>query len=313
LRRIHRPIPWTGLLIFACLVLPWLVFSWIYFGSPIPITLIAKQHQGVMAISRSFAQGLGPLLQEYASCWQYLAEILLAGVGVAIVARLRVGRLLLIWAASYCVVYIGLGVSSYRWYYAPLGLIFIVLVGLGLTGLIQGCTWARRWILSLHDSLAIRWRCVLGWASLFSRAGPCLLLLGLTTAQIGDLWQVLQHADERFRIYREVGEWLNANTPSDTTVGTLEVGIIGYYARRKMIDFGGLLQTDLSDQFASSSTYEDIAFEAIIRYRLGYLVLSDELFPRFEEEYVWWNCWPVQHFPGRTYHYSRDLSVYVCP
>ena len=41
---------------------------------------------------------------------------------------------------------------------------------------------------------------------------------------------------------QETGEWLDKNTPPDATVGVAEVGQIGFYARRYMTDYLGLLQ-----------------------------------------------------------------------
>jgi hypothetical protein len=43
-----------------------------------------------------------------------------------------------------------------------------------------------------------------------------------------------------------VGAWLRANTPPGATVGVIEVGTIGYYAQRHIIDFYGLIQPDIA-------------------------------------------------------------------
>jgi hypothetical protein len=41
-----------------------------------------------------------------------------------------------------------------------------------------------------------------------------------------------------------------ANTPPTATFGATEIGVIGYYARRDMVDFLGLLQPDVADALA---------------------------------------------------------------
>ena len=46
----------------------------------------------------------------------------------------------------------------------------------------------------------------------------------------------------RLKIYSALGKWLDANLPPEASVGALEVGIIGYYSHRSMVDFAGLIQ-----------------------------------------------------------------------
>ena len=47
-------------------------------------------------------------------------------------------------------------------------------------------------------------------------------------------------------VYRAVGEWINAHTPENATVAAHDVGIIGYYADRAMIDLLGILQPEVA-------------------------------------------------------------------
>ena len=74
--RVRRPIPWSALMIFLVPVAAWVVFAWVYFGSPLPVTLTAKQAQGAMMISTRFAPGLLRVAGWYAG-WKYGAELLL--------------------------------------------------------------------------------------------------------------------------------------------------------------------------------------------------------------------------------------------
>lgn len=48
--------------------------------------------------------------------------------------------------------------------------------------------------------------------------------------------------------YRDIGEWLNENTSSDARVALHDVGIIGYYARREIIDLYGLVTPEVKGQ-----------------------------------------------------------------
>ncbi|HEX9091598.1 MAG TPA: hypothetical protein VF831_08915, partial [Anaerolineales bacterium] len=117
----RRPEPWRAIVVFLACLLPWLIFAWLYFGSPLPATLAAKQHQAAMAISQGFASGFWSLVKEYARHWFYWIEAALALLGLAYAGSGgKRWLLLLAWSALYFASYSFLGVSRYFWYYAPL-------------------------------------------------------------------------------------------------------------------------------------------------------------------------------------------------
>jgi len=286
-------VPWRALLAFAGLTLPWLAFSLWYFGSPLPATLFSKQHQGQMMISQGFAAGLARTAQLYAAAWPFGLEGLLLGMGLAMLAwRFRSWALLLSWTFAYALAYGALGVTSYFWYYAPLVPMTVAGVGLGLDGL-------QRLLARLRKGV---------WATALSLALLAILLLG----QGRNLWERSQHPDTRVAAYIAVGRWLAANTTQTATVGALEVGIIGYYARRPMVDFAGLIQPEVAAQLQAATTYEDAALWAMKRYGPQYLVLIDGAFPRLETGPVAQLCHPVQRFPSDAYGSRTDLTVYAC-
>ncbi|HIQ04437.1 MAG TPA: hypothetical protein EYH31_01935, partial [Anaerolineae bacterium] len=129
----RRQIPWRPFILFGLLIAPWHLFSWVYFGSPFPVTLAAKQHQAQMAISESFAQGFVRLLRGYGRHLLYWLQGGLAVVGLWYAAsQARRWLLLPAWGALYFVSYSLLGVSRYFWYYAPLVPCFLILVGSGM-------------------------------------------------------------------------------------------------------------------------------------------------------------------------------------
>jgi len=288
---IRRPVPWLGLVLFLGLTVPWFAFAWVYFGSPLPVTLAVKQHQGAMAISQRFAPGALTILRPYAK-WPYLLEAGLAIAGIVFLfRRAHHWALFLAWTVLYFLAYSVLGVSSYFWYYAPLVPGLIALVGLGISSIGKIFTLNR---------------------TILSYVVTIVLLLSLFPAQVYDLGQLRQQPDNRLEIYLAVGEWLRDHTPPDASIGTLEVGMIGYYSQRRMIDFAGLIQPETSDQLATHTTYEDAALWAVEHYHPEYLVLHENLFPHLEQGYVVVHCTAVEHFPGKTYGYSIDLKVYAC-
>jgi hypothetical protein len=281
------------LLLFCLIVFAWVLFAWSYFGSPIPVTLVAKQHQGLMAISQKFAPGFITTIKPYAQRGQYWLEAALAVTGLLFLLwRVRRWVLFLSWPMLYFAVYSYLGVTRYFWYYAPLVPAFVVLVGLGLEafGTLHG----------KHDK-----RNILRYVAM------CVLFIPVIF-QVRGLWRLRQNPDQRYGIYRALGEWLEINTPPQASVGALEVGIIGYYAKRPMVDFAGLIQPEVARQLTENATYEDAALWATEYYHPDYLVLFSGEYPRLEAGYVAEYCQLIRTFEGRDYAYALDLAVYNC-
>ncbi len=295
----RRTIPWRAVLVFLALALPWFVFAWIYFGSPVPATLAVKQSQGAMAASQRFAAGFVALAGAYAQRWYIQVEACLALVGLGIIAwRERRWALFLVWTLLYFLGYALLGVSRYYWYYAPLVPGLVVLVGLGVSGLYD---LAKSKIAALRGSYTI---------GLFTAV--IFILIGAPAfGQLYSLNAIRQQPDSRIRIYRAIGDWLRDNTPEQASVGTLEIGMIGYYAQRSMVDFAGLLQPDVGAHLAGS-TYADAAVWAVEHYHPAYLALQSGAFPGLEQGYAAQRCQIAQRFPGELYGYASDMEVYAC-
>jgi len=306
-----RPLPWRAVVLFLALTVPWFAFAWAYYGSPLPVTLMVKQQQGAMAISQRFAPGLVTVAISYASHWQYWAEAGLALTGLAwAVWRARGWLLLLAWTALYTLAYAALGVTRYFWYYAPLVPGIISAAGLGMAAFARGIA-ALQAGLPASAGVASSDHRPMTLVNL-PQAGMLAILVLLFAAQMGNLWQLQAHPDRRVQLYREIGQWLEANTPSAARIGALEVGILGYYARRPMLDFAGLVQPQVAAQLGPDATYEDAALWAVERYHPDYLVLQAGLYPRLEQGYVSNECRLLRVFPGGPVGYEYDMAVYDC-
>jgi hypothetical protein len=109
-----------------------------------------------------------------------------------------------------------------------------------------------------------------------------------------------------------VGTWLRANTPQDASVGMLEVGIIGYYAQRRVIDFAGLIQPEVARQITRETHYEQIAQWATEHYRPNYIVLHEGFALNLEQTYLAQHCHLAQHFAGADYGYGTNVNVFRC-
>lgn len=274
----RRPVPWKAIFLFAGVNLAWFGFAWLYFGSPLPVTLAAKQHQGAMEISERFLPGFITTIKWYASSWGYQIAAILAVIGVLYVVKFRRWFLVLVWTVTYFTAYSILGVSRYYWYYAPLVPGFVVLAGAGLNFL-----WEQRILITRHWVIAL--------------AGFVLVLFSaVSLTQLRDLWRFRNNQDERIPVYTEVGNWLYWHTPSDASVGALEVGAIGYFSNRRMIDFAGLIQPDVASQLTQATTYEDAAIYAVEHYFPDYVVLNIGIFPKLREDLLTSRCQSLESF-----------------
>jgi len=300
--RVRRPIPWKPLFLFIALVLPWFIFSWLYFGSPVPATLAAKQHQGLMAISQKFAAGFFTQIKTFYQSWFYRIQAVAAVLGIiSIILKSRRWLLFIAWLIIYFITFIILGVTRYFWYYAPLIPGFVILVGIGL----------KQFALLIHRTLEKTLKSAHLANKLPQRVALALLLI-LGIFQLVQLKEMATNRDPRHLIYKTVGSWLQTNTLPDVSVGTLEVGIIGYYSQRPIIDFAGLIQPETAFRLEHNTTYADAANYAVMRFRPNYLVLREGVFPDLEEVYAPQNCQIAQRFLGSYYGYANDMVVYDC-
>ena len=291
-----RQQPWVSVGVALAILLGWHIFAWVYFGSPFPITLAAKQNQGAMLISTRFAPGLLRVVSWYVRRWQYWLELSLVLIGIiGVFWRQRPALLFLSWAALYFLAYTALGVSSYFWYYAPLVPGWVLGVGLGISGLAALPIWKIPRVPEKTRTVVIG-----------------ILLAALFAAQLHHLSLLRHSPDQRYPIYRAAGEWIAANTDADVRVGALEVGIIGYYAQRKMLDFAGLIQPQVAQQLGETTTYEDAALWAVDTYRPEIVLLFEGDFPRLQSGYLAEFCHLEHRFPGEDYQFQATLEVFAC-
>ncbi len=250
--------PWTAALSWAALVAAGLGLAWLVYGAPLPVTLFVKQQQALIPGFYDFADRLAVTMRGYLRQPVYLALFGVAGLGLIAVWRHRYWLFPIGWAAAYGLAYTLLGVAGYFWYVAPLLIGFAPAVGLGARALVDLLRRVGGQRLA-HAVLAIA-------------------LVGLVFWLSGAVYRIGQQIDPRLTVYRAAGEWLAANTAADASVGTLEIGIIGYYARRPMIDFAGLLQPDIAAQLGSGGFLAAASY-AIDRYQPQYLVLQEQALP----------------------------------
>jgi hypothetical protein len=262
-----------ALVLYLAVMLPMVVWLTWQFGSPLPTTLEAKRAQAELGITGFYAhttylQGLG-ILARARLAQSPLVFLFVPAVLVGLLAMWREGqrlRLIVAWGAAHLVAYTVLGVTPYYWYYAPLvpGLVCAAALGvvesvrwLGRRGIGRLVAWGvgGLWVAGLLVALVRP-----DWAMAQALKGP-------VPPPDDPVSKVLPEA--KAGIYEQAGHWLHDNAPAGAVVGVTEVGIMGYYAQRPMVDFLGLLEPDVSAALGRGDLYW-----ALLYYQPDYLVLT---------------------------------------
>jgi hypothetical protein len=261
-----------ALALYAAVMLPLLAWLTWLFGSPLPASLAAKRAQAELGVTGFYAhtdylQGLGVLARaRFAQSPLYVLFLpaVLAGL-VAMWRRARWVCLIVGWGLAHFVGYVVLGVTPYYWYYAPL---VPGLVCAAALGVVEGARWlhmaaSRR----AARGLGAVWGLALLAALVWSDWALVQALEGPVPPPESPVSKVLPEA--KVIAYEQVGRWLSEETSTDALVGVTEVGIMGYYAGRPMVDFLGLLEPDVAEALQRGDLYW-----ALLRYQPDYLALT---------------------------------------
>jgi hypothetical protein len=230
--------------------LPWLLFTWSYYGSPIPHTIIAKYHPVAFhsrifdawaPLEAAFAQAPATLCAVLAPIYDWhmdgpggwpkrlhdvLASLeLVAVLYWAVPTRDRLGRM-----ASFAafvifgyLVWANLVTAYAPWYFPPVAF-------LSLFTLVNA-------IATLAG--AGRGRLVRGALGGLMMAGLLLVMRFIFTRSLEPLWLKQQVVENQNR--REVGRWLREHVPAGERIYLEPLGYIGYYSRGRMLDWPGLV------------------------------------------------------------------------
>lgn len=215
--------------------LPWVAFAWLYFGSPIPHTAIAKWVAYV-------SQDLVPLRDHALIVYRALKPFFIDGaltptglvlslatisIGVWYGIKLRANRpilVLLFFTTADTLRLIITRATSFAHYTVPAMWALLALFGGGLGHL---------WNLRLHFRPWVR--------TIYPWTLAAILALGLAQGVRAALRtqdnQVFRHE----LALKAIGVWLNKNTPREASVLVEPLGYIGYYSERYMFDEVGLV------------------------------------------------------------------------
>jgi len=226
----QRNIPAKGVAIVLLTIAPWALFSLWSFGNVFPATLQQKRWQGSSGFWGAgwiFLQGLSGYIR--GETFRHLSGVTWAPVLLTaplvllpqglLYASLRRNpvTLLFLYVAAILSAYTALNVPNYHWYYVGVVLVIFVFAGFGA--------------LFVSERLPIK------LPGFMNGAFVGLLLLGTGWAFLRAKSDQL---DLRTSVYRNLSDQILAKTPAGDSIAAVEVGVVGYYSKRPMIDIVGL-------------------------------------------------------------------------
>ncbi len=237
--------------IYLLTILPWFIFSYLYFGNIFPNTFYVKTAVGstgetifnkiyfltrriieLKFLKSVFLKGffnLAPDMIQYYLAWMLL---FLAGLlfSLKYLFKLSFLRLCLSWTLLYVFSFVVLDVPQFIWYYVLVFSIIPIFLVVGLYSL---------------------------WNLISKRLNPkpimvyfpVIFLFGLVVLEANGIFNLFyskwysRHIPhlERYETYMEVSNYIKKNISKEKTIATEEIGILGYSIENKIWDFHSLV------------------------------------------------------------------------
>lgn len=213
-------LPVMGMILAAVVLLPWTLFAFRYFGSPIPNSAAAKwalSGQNLLTAAATI------LLKGFLHLHTFgLPLLVLALAGTYKMVRERKEWLALVfWTWGYALSYALAAGPMHPWYYTPFYAGYLALVW-------AGCV-------VLAERIPFRWAP--------AAAGLIAIIVVLTMSY----YRTMTMRDDQQgtnALNGRVGLWLAANAPPGAVVGLKDIGFSGYYSGRRVLDLAGLVSPE---------------------------------------------------------------------
>lgn len=279
--RRRRP-PWSEAFIATSIFGIWLLFAWLYFGSPLPNTLGAKA--GDSSVVSYLAASWRDLRVAIFSPLQYRSVLLTWPWRFALLALLALPTL--IWGRRL--------VSRQRSLWMWPGITVLLLLGYALIGPPKEHSWYQ--MPSLYCLLAFL---VAAWGeglrNVPKRWTTAIALFGLLISALAIPFSAPREGrfhqatgpPGRIPAYRQFADWILQRNLSDTSILTHEPGFLTFHSGQRAIDAAGLVSRDI--YFHGPRARRSGLFELIDRFAPDFLVLRQDhpsVLLRLEREYL---------------------------
>jgi hypothetical protein len=253
--------------------LPWFLWAWQYYGTPIPNTVIAKASLfGSMGSLGMFKNLIAHL--PYTTSWIYapvyphfpgwnpLVYIFSSLVGIFAFtywiipysAQDRIGR-----AASFVFflvsIYFAYMPFPFPWYFPPAAMIGIIVM-------VRGVYTLSKHMRKEENRVVVPVLCLFG-----------IFVIMSVNFMLASYEMMLQQKYIENGTRRQVGEWLKKNSARTDRIYLEALGYIGYFSERKMLDYPGLVSPEVvklvkTEKLDYTSTFERLQPEWVVA-RIG--------------------------------------------
>jgi len=203
------------------------IFMYLYYGSFLPHTLTAKIAQGKSGCWGRFAflHHSQFFFEWYFGQSFWLISLLAATavMGLYSIAKSRLIMIMTIFLTLYCMFYIVLNIPDYFWYYGYLFLMLYIFFVLGMKTLYR--------IFAAMKNSKLR---KTGYG-IITAVFMFVFLKQLTISHAN-----LNNAHGQTE-YITIGKWIETNTEPNAKIACIEIGHIGWYSKRYIIDILGLV------------------------------------------------------------------------
>lgn len=308
-----RRLRWS--LIIPAVTIPagWYLFAVLYYGSPFPATLKAKAAQGEFNwLGQRFADGFWAYWHEWIRENDYdlfyLFPILMLIGAISILWQERTWLILIARDILYVTAFVSLAVPAAEWYYAPLIPGVALLTARGVQGIAEAVAWLIR--------QAGRQSEVLAKLAHFVSVGTAIVLIAILLKTLYPASKAIVQANPNWKaqVYPTAGRWIAQNTNTSARLATIDIGHLGYWSGRQIIDIVGLAQPDVAPHIAQG----DFGY-AIRHYQpelvlIGYAWLPEvQAAPWFQENYVARHYFQFKTLDAPLVLFSRRGGVKVQP
>jgi len=226
-------IKYSYFIIFIFFIVLNYLFNFIYFGNLVPHTLMAKIGQGQSGLwgKYSFLLSFGYLFGMVLNNQSFylMPLVIFSLIGFINHIRERFCIIIFIYSCLLTFFYTVINAPNYHWYYSIHFLNFYIFLGYGVYDI----------FVYLNTKIIKQWAKYLIIFMIF--AYP----LGIHIQII-----ILLQNNSKHEKYFETGNWLKNNTPKESKIACLEVGHIGWFSQRYIIDVLGLVSPMNADFLA---------------------------------------------------------------
>lgn len=233
------------------------LFNYYYYGSFFPQTLSAKIAQGSSGLwgRFGFLRGADFLIGSAFNnqAFYILFLTIFALIGFAKHYKEKFLRILFVYVILMTAFYLALNIPNYHWYYSIHMVTFFVLASYGAYDIF--CFISKK--VNKNYLKFTLWALILAYP------------IGTQVQMF-----ILLHKEVPHKEYTEIGEWIKKNTPEDSKIAAVEIGTLGWYSDRYIIDILGLvnpLNADFIGQRQFSKWYD--------HYKPDFILVHDPYFP----------------------------------